>query len=339
MLCRALFLAVVLSVACSFDGGAGECGNALARRLADGGRFLGQDATTGEILAVGEHRMRLFGGFSLSQRDQCFKAAELSAKRRIIQTMESISSGKRMASLGDGKRQCSSHELFAGQRLVGWAVVEVAETVEGSDFVVAVALSWSPTSERKMREMMSGSLQPAANWKSLVRDFIEPRATFSGSTVFTDERGCPHLLGIGMAQLAGDTQLQRDRAMKWADSFAKKNLILAMNGTTCSLESFAKGRDEKIAAAGSDVELSSDYGSVTDSRDRGAVLEGIGPLAGFSMVHPTTGQKCFVSVWGYEPPVERKVREVRKDDVRKTTCGEGAKVFNPTTGKYEEVNK
>lgn len=338
--CRSVISIGVLSAFCLFDARASECGNALARRLAADGRSLGQDAMTGEILAVGEHRMRFDDGVPLSQRDQCVRAAELSAKRTIIQAMESVSSGRRKVSLGDGKEQFSAYDLFAGQQLIGWSVVEMAEKVEGSNLVVAVAISWSPASEANMRKMMAGQLRAADNWEGDARDFTRSQTTHSGSRVFMDKQGCPHLLGIGVAQLSDESQLQRNRAMRWADSLAQKNLMLAMRGTTCALESLVKCQNEKPVAEGDDVELLSGYGSATDLHDNGEVPEGIGPLTVFPMTHPVAGRKCLVSVWDYKPVVKQDGRGVISGgDAGRTTRCVGVKVFNPATGKYEEVCK
>lgn len=337
---RSVISIVVLTAVCLPDARASECGNALISRLSACGKSPGCDTWTGEIIAVGEHRMRFAGGdFPLSQRDQCIRAAELAAKRTIIQTMESVSSGRRKTSLGDGKGQGSAYDLFAGQQLTGWSFVEMAEKVEGLDLVVAVAISWSPTSEANMRKMMSGQLRSADNWERDAREFARSQAAHSGSSVFMDELGCPHLLGIGVAELSGESRIRRDRAMRWADSLARKNLLLAMRGTTCALETQVKWRSEKTGAGGGDVESSSDYGSATDLHDNGEVPEGIGPLTVFSMTHPATGQECFVAVWDYKPVAKQEGRGIGGGNVgRKNRC-EGVKVFNYATGKYEEVCK
>lgn len=330
---------VVLMAICLPDVRASECGNALISRLSTCGKTPGCDTGTGEIIAVGEHRMRFDADFPLSQRDQCIRAAELAAKRAIVQTMGAVSSGRRNATLEDGKGQGSAYDLFAGQQLTGWSLVEMTEMAEGPDLAVAVAISWSPSSEANMRKMMSGLSRPADNWRREAQNFIRSQAICSGSRVFVDELGCPHLLGIGLAQLSAESQLMRDRAIRWADSLARKNLMLAMRGTTCALESLAECRSEKAAADGCAAESLSDYGSATDLHDNGEVPGGIEPLTVFSMTCPVAGRKCVVSVWDYKPVVKEKGRGIGGGDVGRTTQCDRVKVFDPATGKYEEVCK
>lgn len=315
---------------------ASSCEDVVYEKLRQQGIFVGFDSEKEEVVAIGIGRGKYGEAVFLLQRDQCFKAAELSAKRQIIQTLESASSGRRGASLAAGKKQRSAYELYADQQLTGWSFLDAAEKIEGADLVVAVALLWSPGMETRMRKMMEGSFRSATNWKDKARDFVKSCSSLPTSLVFTDEEGCPHLLGVGVSQLSHDSQLLRDRAMKWADAFARKNLILAMKGTTCSCEAFDRRRDEKISAGGSDVMSSLDYGSVADLHFSGEIPAGLGPLLGYVKDHPSGGQKCFVSVWEYDPSESQGNCEVREADIRTPARSEGCvKVLNPITGKFE----
>lgn len=315
---------------------ASSCGDAVYEKLRQRGTFIGFDPEKEEFVAIGSGRAKYNEGTFLLQRDQSFKAAELSAKRQIIQALKSVSSGRRGVSLAEGKKQSSDYELYAGEQLIGWSFLDAAEKIEGPDFVVAVALLWSPATEARMRDMMDGSFHFAANWKAKVSDFIKTQSSLPPSLVFTDEQGCPHLLGVGVSQLSHDSQLLRKRAMQCADAFAIKSLILAMKGTTCSCEAINRCRDEKISTDGSDVTSSVDYGSVTDLHFSGETPVGIGPLLGYTMDYPSVGQKCFVSVWDFDSSVCQKNCEVREKDIRRPVQLEGCvKVLNPLTGKFE----
>ena len=311
----------------------------VAGRLQAAGLHEGINAD-GTIVAVGAAKRRLHGTETPSAqvRDICHKIASVEARSEILRSIcASASAGRDAAFRHDGadaKRELAEACGTMSERVLGgWRIVESSEEVEDGVFAVAVAVAWSEAAEAQVADAASGKILPAPEWRGEVARFLGS-ADFSGwcfGRTFVDSAGFPHVLGVGVADWDGDPDTKRARSAMAAE-MAKKNLLLALYGDSCVRERAAKESRRMRAAGERTSDVVSFYASLADISVSRPLPAGTRDLA-LTVVPRAGGGGTVVSVFGCapEPPPAAPPRAASRG-VRAQT---GAKVFNPSTGKFE----
>lgn len=310
--------------------------------LREKGIPLGLNPQAGEIVAIGRASCPAdpSGNDFASLRDRYHKIASLNARSEILQSLAVTSSATRDAGLHhdgiSGERTASSAcRAFSGRVLSGWWVLVSREHLDGARLSVAVAVAWSPFSERRFDDLKAGRLVPSPNWKGELRAYIKGQDLSSWADVrlFVDSAGFPHLMGIGVSDWNGEARF-RDAALRRADMFAQKNLLLALYGDAAVREAAGKWRRDVSPSSGEDAGQTSFYESLAEVSVTTSPPKGCRPVYVGETTGAEEGRKTVVSVFSFEPPVaETGVLALE----RGTDAGAGGVlIWNPRTHKFEK---
>ena len=151
--------------------------------------------------------------------------------------------------------------------------------------------------------------------------------------LFVDSAGFPHLMGIGVSDWNGEARF-RDAALRRADMFAQKNLLLALYGDAAVREAAGKWRRDVSPSSGEDAGQTSFYESLAEVSVTTSPPKGCRPVYVGETTGAEEGRKTVVSVFSFEPPVaETGVLALE----RGTDAGAGGVlIWNPRTHKFEK---
>ena len=316
--------------------------------LQEKGISLGVNSRAGEIVAIGHASCPSdsFGNDFASLRDKCHKLASLDARSEILRTLAVTSSGERDAGLRhdgmQGERTVSSAcKAFSERILSGWWVMVSRECLDGNRFSVAVAIVWSPSSERRFDDLKAGRLIPAQNWKEELLAYLKGQDLTSWADVrlFVDSAGFPHMMGIGTAEWDGH-RLFRDAALRRADMLARKNLLLALYGDSAVMAAAGKWRRDASSASGHEKEQVTFYESLAEVRVTMPLPRGCQSIYVTEVGCGQDGRKKIISVFSFEPPVAVDAGGTGGNETNRSATSDvqpsGMMIFNPNTGKFEK---
>ena len=316
--------------------------------LRERGIPLGVNSRVGEIVAIGHASCPSdsFGNDFASLRDKCHKIASLDARSEILQTLAATSSGVRDSGLRhdgmQGERTASlACKAFSERVLSGWRVMVSRECIAENRFSVAVAIAWSPSSERRFDDLKAGHLMPAQNWKKELLAYIDGQDLTSWADVrlFVDSAGFPHLMGIGMAEWDGH-RLFRDAALRRAEMLAQKNLLLALYGDSAIMAAAGKWRRDASSSSGHEAAQVAFYESLAEVCVTMPLPKGCRPIYVTETGRGQNGRKRIISVFSFEPPAVADAAGTGGGEKDRSTTSEvrppGIMIFNPSTGKFEK---
>lgn len=307
---------------------------------------LGLNSQAGEIVAIGHASCPAdpSGDDFAALRDKYYKVASLHARSEILLSLAVASSATRNAGLHhdgiSGERTAAlACTAFSERILSGWWVLVSREHLDGNRLSVAVAVAWSPFSEHRFDDLKAGHLVPSLNWKDELLAYIKGQDLSSWADVrlFVDSAGFPHLMGVGVSDWNGHT-LFRDAALRRADMFAQKNLLLALYGDAAVREAAGKWRRDVSPSSGKDAGQMSFYESLAEVSVTMSPPKGCRPIY-VDEVTGHEGRKMIVSVFSFEPPVVEpgvQVMEKRTDAGVAGVPSSGILIWNPKTGKFEK---
>ena len=338
---RAAIAIAMLAAAFAAQPARADVRQAVAASLSAAGLHEGVNGD-GTIVAVGTAKRRLHGSDAPSAqvRDICHKIASVEARAEILRTIGSrVSAGRAAAFRHDGvdaKRELAEVcGTMAERVLSGWRIVDAAEAVDGGVYSVAVAVAWSEDAEERISAAMSKKIFPAAGWRGELERHLDSAgvAGWRFERVFVDSAGFPHVMGVGVADWDGNPDTKRARS-SMAVAMAKKNLLLALYGDSYVRERAAKESRRMRAAGERTSDAASFYASLADIGVSKPLPAGTRDLRLAVVPGPGGRESAIVSVFGYEPeppPAAAPQRAVS----RSVPSPAGVKVFNPSTGKFE----
>lgn len=280
----------------------------------------------------------------LALRRPCLaRRAELRAKSRLLQALRGRAySGNRLrveADSRDVKHQTDSlFALFAENTLSGWQVLDSAEVLENGIYEVAVAVVWSQELEEAGRAAREGRLRPSATWQNDCEAWLDAQdlSLWTGTRVFRDSTGFPHLLGVGSSVLVDENPLQMKIVRKKADMRARGSLLLGLFGDA-EIGRYASSRMLLDSATGSEFDTQSAYMDLANVEVKGKAVMGMMPVYERVVEHPLMRRKILIVVYGVRPQTTAKgtggVSDFGPQTGASTT---GLMIFNPNTGKYEK---
>ena len=320
--------------------------------LSGKGLSLGYNEKRGEIVAVGKNMAKMEDVASCPRlaalRDRCHKIASLEARGKILQLMRQSLTAERSEDFQRDGNVASLNlfmlnKAFSERVLTGWRIVASAEEYSNGIYSVAVAVSWSNESEEKLEAAKAGQLVSSDKWKEELMAYIKRQdlSTWADVRVFVDSKGFPHVLGIGLSDWDGDPRTQ-NVAMRKADMFAQKNLMLGLYGDAAIMEAARKWRKEVFHRSGSDGLLLKFYESLSEVQIRRTPPAGCGPFHVAVIENPVNGRKEFVSIYSFEPDVNFEYGQERitsgisdNHKVSDAASASGVMLWNPNTGKFE----
>ena len=295
----------------------------------------------------------------LQRRVLSFKA-EMTARQALIKALrtqfalEGTSTATLSNKTGENAMGAKT-ELSAVKALQQTSVVEMVDDVSPTQYSVAVAVAYSLNDERGWIAPPTGRVhdESADEWKS----WMQRQDVFmlSGCRQFCDRDGCVRTVGIGFSL----AEKNRNWMIERARSEARANLAFGLSVVTMSGE-FAQAVLREIFDGNQEDEFyEKNFASLVKEESHIPTL--LASEVYSTMVrHPVTKQELYVSVCGYEPAELDRLLQMRNDRDRSAGCLGGIrtipskkptcaanlgtkprliKIFNPATGKYEEVCK
>ncbi len=303
------------------------------------GYAIGYDEDRAQFLYLGQRRMQVgegdVGSFLARKRPILARRAELSAKSQLLLALRNRASGGNRLRVNVGpdatKHQTDSvFALFAENTLSGWSVLDSAEVLEDGVYEVAVAVLWSPELEAAGRAAREGRLPPSATWKDECEAWLNEQdlSSWTGTRVFRDSAGFPHLLGIGGAVLIDENPHWKNAARMEADMKARGCLLLGLFGDA-EVGRYAASRISSDSEKGIGFDSEAAVMALGNVEVKEKSVMGMMPFYECIVEHPLVKGKMLVVVYGVRPPAAKVSRGVGGSAA-------GVMIFNPHTGKYEK---
>ena len=358
MCCRYL-LAVALCLVSCFARAIDPAEQAVRQTVAQLGLSLSETKLDSQLVFIGLHKAEMEHPSKVPMfllvREKDHKIAELKAKAELLRFLRQHWSGREGLKLfADDEKvdieMTSVVDLFAKSLVSGWYVLCSAERYENGVYSVAVAVTWSLELEAAGRAARAGCLPCSESYKPELEDWLKKQdlATWTGSRLFVDRVGFPHLLGIGVGDAGDSSRLWQKQLQMKTDLWARKNLMLALYGDAEARKVVLEWMSMKSEAV-METDAESFYGALADIEIKAKVVEGMTSVFDRFVTHPITGQKMLVTVYGIFPKVFKQKKDV-VPELNKTGCASsvenptrppvskqsGVMIFNPNTGKYEK---
>lgn len=309
--------------------------DALRRRMAQRDVRLGCDAERGTytvVASAAKSGCEPGSPASSALRVTCYRLAELRAIHQILNMRGQSMAGKTVVQrdrVDDAavKTARTFVETFSQSDMDGCVMVDACELNEGGTCAVAVAVTWSADLERRARASAAGSLQPAGDWIEELKSYLDmwDGGLLPPALAFVDSAGFFHQLGVGMADFAGESTLERNAAARLADLWARKNLQLALYGRAAMRKKAelmkASSRREELQS------LTSMYEALGEVAAEGPLPAGSTSILDTVMTDSSNSNKLLIVVYGVKvaPVPQAKPKE-----------SSGMMIFNPNTGKFEK---
>jgi len=327
-------LSVLAVQGCLLHAGGTDVVSLLCDRLAARGETVGYEERKDRLICVGHAFFvgdATRGESFLANRSQCVRRAELKAKADMLQTLSARVSARQGAFANrDGAGlhwgKMSAISLFAEGRLPDWRMLDACEAYEAGKYAVAVAVvcdraprNGNGRSETWINECKSWVLQQdVSGW--------------DGTRTFVDSKGGEHLIGIGV-DVATDSDGMAGVSYEVARQLARKNLLLGLYGDVKAQE-LAKRLQSGDSSSGSVSRTESFFDSLicmTASNDKGLALV---PVFERRVRSDLLGcDLAMVMCCADENVQEERAVQDRGPRVADRTV----KVFNPATGRFEQV--
>jgi hypothetical protein len=352
MCCRYL-LAVTLCLVSCFARAIDPAEQVVRQTVAQLGLSLGATKLDSQLVFVGLHKAEMEHPSKVPMfllvREKDHKIAELKAKAELLRFLRQLWSGREEVKLfADDKNvdmeMTSAVDLFAKSLVSGWYVLCSAERYENGVYSVAVAVTWSLELEKAGRAARDGCLPCSKSYKTELDDWLKKQdiATWTGTRVFVDSAGFPHLLGVGVGDVGDSSRLWLKQLQMKTELWARKNLMLGLYGDAEA----SKVALERMSMDETDSDSESFYEGLANIEVKNEVIDGISLVVDGFVRHPITGRKMLVTIDGVLPrirpshvakqnqtggvsPVMNRIRHSGMDQ-------SGIMTWNPNTGKFEK---
>ncbi len=296
----AISVFLVLTAGMLLAAGSGLDAEAQVRRqLRQLGVQVGYDATgDAYTVIVSARRQCAQVGSYGSARTVCFRMAELRARHQIMNALGMAASGATTVQRGAGSKGVSTvFSTFAEREVRGCEIVAFHESCDEDGLVVALALQWRRALDRQELATDAGAVVPAPDWeKAFTQWFAGTGWRLPPPTmVFVDGNGFVHRLGVGIAEPKGDGPLWNSSALKMAESFARKNLQLALYGNA-EVRKTAAARMKTGGDGGASVSAYEALGTVSAL---GVLPQGTRDVLMQMVDCPSSLRKLMLSIYGF----------------------------------------
>ncbi len=246
-------------------------------------------------------------------------------------------------------RQESAVATMAKMPLYGTAVMLQTESWddESGMYEVAVMLTWSKALERSARAIVTGEDYRCKPGKSSVHTWLAKQnlATLLGPRQFVDDKGDRWFLAATARPMSKKWPSSKRTKMKGlSEMFAKQMAAFCVYG---DVESYKKA--QQIVEERGDGENESEYMTAESmaqnlsSTFKNKTVRGLQKLKSAEVVHPVTGDRVFVAVYGLNSSAAAAALEVEKInyatkvmDNRHQTVERGRRAANEASVKASE---
>lgn len=247
--------------------------------------------------------------YDADKHDEAAKARYEELKKQYLEASEKFAAlAKKADTLQENllSRQESAVELMAKMPLYGTAVMLQTESWddESGMYQVAVMLAWSKALERSARAVVMGEdykCKPGANSVPVTAWLNKQNlATFLGPRQYVDDKGNRWFLAATARPIDRKWASKKRKEMTGlAEMFARQMAAFCVYG---DVESYKKA--QQIVEERGDGETASEYmtaESMSESLSSAfqkKTIRGLQKLRGKEVVHPVTGDRIYVAVYG-----------------------------------------
>lgn len=324
---------------------ASECERKVLEEIERCGRHIGHDAVRDEFVSV-QHAFfnckDSDGSAWQLLRDRAFDEALGKARLEIAQGMRAeLRSSNSVRRRREGASSCkvveSTFTTESHDMLWGFEIIAMHEVIQADRYGMALAVAWGVNREMSTARSFSGDSIPAEDWKVQLKERVQ---LFGGGVPrldsFTDSSGFVHCYAASVCDVSCVPMPLRGIRIKEGEMKALRRLQLWRDGwgrsgsqMNLSLES-RKGESSRLRR----------------ERGRGVDSEASGAMAECTCVFEEdvpdslSGHILHVLVYALEPcGVASGFSDDKQKRQDKPLAGKRVKIFNPATGKYEEVCK
>ena len=259
--------------------------------------------------------------YNAKKHDEKYAARLVEAKRKFEVAKKRIVELEKKARALKGRvarTQDSAVKTFASMPLYGATAIMQTESWNGKNYQVAVAMVWSIALERAARAIVTGenyTLKPKANGQT-VSEWLSTQnlATMVGPRQFLDKEGNRWFIGIAARSYDDNdlNEIQLEKAKDLAEQYAKQVTAYSVWGDVeaykyaqQAVQTREHGKDVVNNVANSmEKKLTQ---TITDK-----TLRGLHEIKSEEVVHPISGKKILVSVYGVDPSSAKAALEIEK---------------------------
>lgn len=334
----AIFLPYVL-----FGSAVDACEQHVLAKISQTGRHVGYNSESGEFVSA-KHAFFACGEIPSSMRrmlrDRAFDEALTKARLEIAEAMRAHvkgvnSAGRHNTDDGSSKIVETAYATLSHDMLWGFEVIALSESLLDGQYGLALAVVWSKDRETNCIRSLGGEIIAAEDWKEQLKSHVLAfEGCFPLLSSFTDSSGFVHCYALSVIDVSHVPMQLRSVRMKEEESKVLRRLQLWRDGRgasgsrlKASLES-RKGRLSRLSRerlGGSCVTFS---GSIPECL---CVFEGDVPGS-------QAGRSMHLLVYAIGPSASALLN-VDENQSAEASSQTHVSVFNPSTGKYEEVYK
>jgi len=225
-----------------------------------------------------------------------------SAKTEFSEIEKEINASAKVAQVTSSKTSTLSK-----MPLFGAITVNQFESWSKEDgYQIALLVMWSTSTEKMVRSMMSleGGEAKKSPGRMSLKSWIKSQslATMAGGRRFKDDQGNGWFIGIDSRAL-GTSSISKSKARSVAEMGAKKEVAMAL---FADMESKKTSESMMIENTDGSSEAFDSMAKKIQANIRNRSISGLQKIYGKKVVHPISGQKIYVAVYGMNSNTARK---------------------------------
>jgi hypothetical protein len=185
---------------------------------------------------------------------------------------------------------------------------------EEDGYEIALLVMWSKSTEKMVRSMMSleGGDTKKTPGRMSVKNWVKSQnwATITGGRRFKDDKGNGWFIGVD-ARALGKTSVSKSKARGVAEMGAKKEVAMAL---FADMESSKISETMMVENTDGSSEAFDSMTKKIQANIRNRSISGLQKIYGRKVVHPISGQKIYVAVYGISSNTARKALSMQKSN-------------------------
>ena len=216
----------------------------------------------------------------------------------------------------------SSIETFSKMNVVGLVPIASFESWDGEQYATTIVSIWTIKEEQRARALYSGQEVLYEPGSSSVKDFIKNTdwSTAQGVRKFFDNKGNFWLLSIGSSPIKGKSSKATRTAKGQAQLSAQKQIAFVLFSEATSKRS-AKDKLQEVTTGNvgeTENQSVSSFAETISQKVEDLDIQGMSQLRGKKYIHPISGQKMYVSIYGISSKAVRQAQLMEASQARVT---------------------
>ena len=216
----------------------------------------------------------------------------------------------------------SSIETFSKMNVVGLVPIASFESWDGEQYATTIVSIWTIKEEQRARALYSGQEVVYEPGSSSVKDFIKNTdwSTAQGVRKFFDDKGNFWLLSIGSSPIKGKSSKATKTAKGQAQLSAQKQIAFVLFSEATSKRS-AKDKLQEVTTGNvgeTENQSVSSFAETISQKVEDLDIQGMSQLRGKKYIHPISGQKMYVSIYGISSKAVRQAQLMEASQARVT---------------------